>query len=331
MVILYFDPVSLVLLIMRSSFFIFLAALFLFIKCRKDLPIVQTDSRECFDVPDVPAFGWQYKTRSKGLNATRGFYNPKNEEEVFFVDEFDSTGYYYRLIKWNRITNTKTILDSGVTGSPVVNKEGSVIYDKSDFKIYCIREGSGPIINSPVAGGGLCPYWIDNSDYYYCRPNTSEIMKSNLSGSLLDSVHQANTVGFFAKDSLLIHYKFINERQYIYLRNLRTNSDRFVVTSDMNGEHKDVYGFFLDKDNRFLFYYTTQQLIRFDLMTTEKKTIVEGCPMNQYLHYTVNEYNTKILATRILFRPLDKGTMYTQKDLVEFNMDGSGESVLKIE
>lgn len=299
-----------------KCWFIF-CTLLIFGGCKKDPMITNEQEQLCENLPPTPPLGWIFQTRNLKLNLQNARYSPQNDNIFFFLSH-DSV-FNYLLWSYNKQTQMKQLLDYNVFSSPSINKKGWLVYYKRDFNIYKIKTNGDSLIKITNTNNFINPFWDETTDKIYCsNANNLQLFKINHFGIITDTIKNIKS-NVFIKDSLLIYIENDGISQNIMLKNILKNNVTKLISNKITDAEDIIYGFFLNSNNKELFYYKGKGLFQVTLTNLNVKKVVTNCDKEKYLDFSLNYFSGKFLTTKITTKVLSNTALYNQYDIYEFD------------
>lgn len=310
-------------------FGVFFCILIFLSGCRKDPTIpIQNGDKTCTDLPVTPQGGWNYTTRTLSLNCLKSQYDPFSSDKFYFLAD-DSINRYI-LWSYSRNSNFKTFIDSKIISYPIINKYGWLTFSKSDFNVYKIKSNGDSLLKLTTNGKSMNPVWDATGNYiYFNDANNLSIYRMSKNGTLIDTIKNINSQ-LVVHDSLFAYLSNDGNSQSLYIKNSFTNATKLIETKTVNHSDELIFGFFFDKENSAIYYYDLRGLYKINIANLTKIKIINSCPTERRLHYTISYVTNKIMATQISTQQINSSTLYNEYNLFEFNNDGSNPIIIKI-
>ncbi len=297
--------------------------------CRKDPSIpIQNGNNNCKELPTTPQSGWNFTTRNPNLNCLKSQYDPVSSEKIYYLS--DDTTNRYLLSSLSRNINSKIFIDSKIISYPILNKNGWITFSKTDFNIYKIKSTGDSLVKLTTNGISMNPVWDMTGNYiYFNDANNLSVYRMTKTGILIDTLKNINSQ-LVVHDSLFAYLLNGGNSQSLYIKNSFTNATKLIETNTIKNSDDIIFGFFFDSQNSSLYYYDLKGLYKVNIANLTKTKIINSCPTERRLHYTISYVTNKIMATQISTKQINSSTLYNEYDLVEFDNDGSNPIIIKI-
>lgn len=319
-------------MLFNSKIFGFLFCILILISgCRKDpsIPKGNNTNFKCIALPDAPQGGWNMTTRNFNQNYLKSQYDPIDQFKIYFLSD-DTSSNKYILWSLNRSSNIKFKITDNVISSPNISNNSRVTFSKTDFNIYTIKSNGDSLNKLTTNGISMNPIWDRSTDnIYFNDANNLSVYKMNKTGTLIDKLKNINSQ-IVTHDSLIAYLINGGSFQSLYIKNVYTNKTKLIETKKINNSADIIYGFFFDLKNQFIYYYDLNGLYKININELGKLKMINSCPSETYLHYSISYLTAKIMATQIITKQINSTTLYNEYNLVEFNNDGLNPVVIII-
>ncbi len=313
---------------MKLNCFAYLFCLFVLFGCKKDNskitdnppPIDETDSLllNCEKLPATPQpFGWKDSTINENKNINAFFFNPLNNYEIIYQVNGDIFGYN-KIFLHNINTKKNLFLFNNSNYSAQINNKGWIIFNSIDNNIFKIKVNGDSLTQLTFNNTSIDPKWdYSNTTIYFFKKATltspSLLTQINTKGQELNSVpiEYANTA-FAKKTSKLFYLKNYSNRITVFLKDIATNSETLIISSNKqsNAQQNDFFNLSIDNTDENMYWTNFDGIYKYSLSSSKIDTLYKNCGNSLFINPILSIRNNimtfvhkkiKVINNNILF------------------------------
>lgn len=297
------------------------------LSCKKDEPLSSYPCQKndkCKSIPDAPPFGWNYIYRGKAFESP--CFNPKNENEILFVDQ-SGLVTQQKLYAFNLISRNFLLLCEGhFLSRPKWGLNDWIVFCFQDNNIWKIKSNGDSLVQVTTSGDFFFPTW----DYRSIRiiANLSTIQKAVFltpEGEIIDTLKKFSYGGgffSFVNDSIIVTSSY----QGLGIYNL--NSD--VISILHTAEISSYSGIYVSCDSTVTWIDESGMYVSSISTPLKTKKIFSSCNSQMYLSPTLSADCKRICWEKITKKALNKNDLQIEYKLVFTNLEGICEEELQI-
>jgi hypothetical protein len=317
---------------MKLNCFAYLFCILVFYNCKKentktsdDPPIIQKiDSLllNCEKLPATPQpFGWQDSTINENKNINAFFYNPLNNFEIIYQVNGDIFGYN-KVFLYNTNTKQNLFLFNNGNYQAQINNKGWIVFNSNDNNIYKIKANGDSLKQLTFNNISNDPKWdYTNTTIYFFKKATlsspSQLTQINTKGQELNSVPIEYTNSAFAKKtSKLFYLKNFSNRVTVFLKDMATNSETLIISSNKqsNIQQNDFFNLSIDNTDENMYWTNFDGIYKYNLSNSKIDTLYKNCENSLFINPILSIKNNKMTFVHKKIKVINNNILfYTYK------------------
>ncbi len=236
-------------------------------------------------------------------------FNPNNNNEfIYLKDENNSES----LVKYNMATKIEQTLINNIKilGQPKWNKNGWIVFTKTDLKMYLIKDNGDSAHTIPIYySENSYPSFIGNDKIFYSvgtetKPGISGNKIINYKGSMIDSIKAADLNASFGINDVngnneIVSWICDNTGCSIKYFTYEKKDYKPIYSFSFTGRN-NITGIIWHPNNDDVYFSTYREgLYRVNKNTKKYVKVRNGCDSRSYRYLSISPDGSKIIIERV--------------------------------